>query len=270
MTTRLENEMTDQVTTIAPPAPPGGPSARSAVLRSEIRLYGRDLANVLLSIVFPPLLLVILGLVPSFREVNPDLDGLRVIDLYVPVVVLISLITAALLIFPPILTSYRELGILRRMSTTPIRPSTLLFTQMWLNGVMALVTAALCLIVGRLVFDVALPRQVFGYVLALLLAGAASLAIGALVAAVAKAARHATGIGVAVYFPALFCTGLWIPVRAMPEALGNVVGFTPFGAAANALGQASTGDWPDWKFLVVPAVWAVVTSAAAIRWFRWE
>jgi ABC-2 type transport system permease protein len=262
--------MTERVTTIAPLAPAGGPSARTAVLRSEIKLYGRDLANVLLSIVFPPVLLVVLGLVPSFREVNPDLDGLRVIDLYVPVVVLISLVTAALLIFPPILTSYRELGILRRMSTTPVRPSTLLFTQMWLNGVMALFTAVLCLIVGWLVFDVALPRQVGGYVLALLLAAAASLAMGALVAALAKTARHATGIGVAVYFPALFCTGLWIPVRAMPDTLATVVEFTPFGAAAIALGQAAAGDWPDWFYLAVLAVWAVVTSAAAIRWFRWE
>ncbi|MFI1018449.1 ABC transporter permease [Streptomyces sp. NPDC020965] len=247
----------------------GGPTPRAAVLRSELRLYRRDPSNII-SIVFPPVLLLVLGLVPMFREVDEDLDGLRVIDLYVPVVVLISLITAGLQVLPPILTGYRELGILRRMSMTPVRPSTLLFTQMWLNGVMALVSAVMCLSTGRLAFGVALPREIGGYVLALLLAAAASLAMGALVAALAKTAKHATGIGTAVYFPALFCTGLWIPVRAMPDTLATIVEFTPFGAAAGALDRAAAGGWPDWSHLIVLTAWTVVTSAAAVRWFRWE
>ncbi|MGW5676146.1 ABC transporter permease [Streptomyces sp. NPDC003860] len=261
--------MTEPATNAVPAAGTRGAFARIAVLRSEVRLYGRDLSNVL-SVVFPPALLLILGLVPTFREVNEELDGLRVIDLYVPVVALISLITAGLQVFPPILTGYRELGILRRMSTTPVRPATLLSAQMWLNGVAALVSAISCLAVGRLVFDVALPREVGGYALALLLAAAASLAMGALVAAVAKTAKHATGIGTAVYFPALFCTGLWVPVRSMPDALATAVEFTPFGAAVRALDQAAAGGWPDWSHLAVLAAWTAVTSAAAVRWFRWE
>ncbi|MCU4747109.1 ABC transporter permease [Streptomyces sp. G-5] len=260
--------MTRTATTMVP-AVSAEPSPRTAVLRAELRLYTRDLSH-LVSIVFPPLLLVILGLVPMFREVHKDLDGLRIIDLYVPVVVLISLITAALQIFPPILTSYREIGILRRMSMTPVRPSTLLSTQMWLNGVMALLSAALCLAVGRLVYDVALPRQAAGYVLTMLLAAVSSLALGALVAALARTAKHATGIGTALFFPALFCTGLWIPVRSMPEALAGIVGFTPFGAAAMALDQAAAGAWPDWSHLIVLTLWTVAASAAATRWFRWE
>jgi ABC-2 type transport system permease protein len=262
--------MTEPVTTLAPAAATGGPSARTAVLRSEIKLYTRDISNVLLSIAFPPVLLVILGLIPPFREVHQEMDGLRVIDLYVPVVMLISLISSALLIFPPILTGYRELGILRRMSTTPIRPSTLLSTQMWLNGVMATASAVLCLIVGWLAFDVALPRQAAGYVLTLLLAAWASLAMGALVAARAKTAKHATGIGVALFFPAMAFAGLWLPLRIMPDILATIAEFTPFGAAASALDQAALGIWPDWQHLVVLAVWAVITTAAAVRWFRWE
>ncbi|WP_430790182.1 ABC transporter permease [Actinoplanes sp. G11-F43] len=262
--------MPEPVTTLAPAATDRGPSPRAAVLRAEITLFRRDIFNVLLAIAFPPVLLGILGAIPSFRESVPELDGLRVIDLYVPVVVLISLVTAALLIYPPILTSYRELGILRRMSTTPVRPSTLLVTQMWLNGVMALIASVLSVLVGRLVFDVALPRQAGGYVLVLVLAAAASLALGSLVAALARSGRHASGIGVAVYFPALFCTGLWIPVRVMPDALATVVEFTPFGAAATALGQAAAGDWPAWSHLAVLAVWAVAATVAAVRWFRWE
>ncbi|MGV9316942.1 ABC transporter permease [Streptomyces sp. NPDC003691] len=247
----------------------GGPSPRAAVLHTEIRLYGRHPSH-LASLLLPPVLLLILGLVPTFQEADEDLGGLRVIDLYVPVVVLISLITAALQILPPTLTGYRERGILRRMSTTPVRPSTLLSVQVWLNGTTALVSAALCLAIGRLAFDVPFPRRPGAYALVLLLAAAACLATGALVAALARTAGHATAIGTTVYFPALFCTGLWIPVKAMPDTLAGIVALTPFGAAANALDRAAAGDPPAWSHLIVLSVWSVVTTVAAVRWFRWE
>lgn len=41
-------------------------------------------------------------------------------------------------------------------------------------------------------------------------------------------------------------------------------------AAAHALDRAATGGWPGWQHLTILAVWTVVASAAAVRWFRWE
>ncbi|MFE7134337.1 ABC transporter permease [Streptomyces sp. NPDC057638] len=245
-------------------------SARTAVLRAEARLFLREPSNVFWILGFPPMLLVILGLVPMFRETSDGLGGIRLIDVYVPVAVLVALIVASLQAMPPVLTGYRERGILRRMSATPVRPSALLSAQMGLNGAAALLSALVSLAVGRLAFDVALPRHVGGYALALLLAAAAALAMGAFVAALARTAKIALAIGSAVFFPMLFFAGVWIPVRAMPDVLADIVVFTPFGAAARALDQAAAGDWPDWAHLGVPAVWAILLSAAATRWFRWE
>ncbi|MDT0269897.1 ABC transporter permease [Streptomyces sp. DSM 44915] len=261
--------MTGQTTLLAPETGGRRRSARAAVLRAEARLYRRDPTN-LLAIALPPALLLVLGQVPMFREAEADLGGLRVIDLYVPVVVLIALVTAGLQVLPPTLTGYRELGVLRRMSTTPVRPATLLSAQMALNGAAALLSALLSLAVGRWALDVALPREAAGYALVLLLAAVACLALGAVVAALARTAKHASGIGTAVYFPALFCTGLWIPVRSMPDVLADVVAYTPFGAAAEALDRAAAGGWPAWSQLAVLVGWGVVASAAAVRWFRWE
>jgi ABC-2 type transport system permease protein len=141
---------------------------------------------------------------------------------------------------------------------------------MGLNGAAALVSALVCLTIGRVAFDVRLPQQAAGYVLALLLAAAAALALGALVSALARTAKIATAIGSGVFFPSMFCAGVWLPVQSMPHVLRQIVELTPFGAAARALGQAANGDWPSWSHLGVLAVWAVVLSAAAARWFRWE
>jgi ABC-2 type transport system permease protein len=242
-------------------------SATTAVLKAEARLFRREPGVLFWVTGFPPFLLVILGAVPSFRDSD---NGLRLIDVYVPILVLVALIMAGLQTMPPVLTGYRERGILRRMSVTPVRPGALLAAQMGLNGAAAIVSALLCLTIGRVAFTVELPGQIFGYVLALLLTAAAALALGALVSALAKTAKIASAIGSVVFFPSLFCAGLWIPVRSMPELMGHIVVLTPFGAAASALDQASTGSWPDWSHLGVLAAWAVVLTAGAARWFRWE
>ncbi|HEY3559160.1 MAG TPA: ABC transporter permease [Kribbella sp.] len=241
----------------------------NAVLRAETRLFLREPGILFWILGFPPVLLIILGSIPSFRKVDDGL-GLRLIDVYVPVLVLVALIVTGLQAMPPLITGYRERGILRRMSTTPVRPSALLTAQVALFGATGLASALLCMAIGRLAFDVRLPRQIAGYVLALLLTAVAALALGALVSARARTARIATAFGMAAFFPSLFSAGLWVPVQGMPHVLRQIVVLLPFGAAARALDQAAAGHWPAWSHLGVLIAWTVALAAAAARWFRWE
>ncbi|MET7721114.1 ABC transporter permease [Streptomyces mirabilis] len=242
----------------------------TAVLRTELRLFRREPGALFWILLFPTLLLVILGSIPSFRQHHADLGGLRTVDVYVPVAVLLGMIVGALQAMPQNITGYRERGILRRMSSTPVRPSALLSAQMLVYGAAALASALCALIVGRLAFDVRLPEQPYGYLLALLLAILAALALGAVVSALSRTTKIAGAIGSAVFFPMMFCAGVWIPVQAMPDLLARIVGYTPFGAAAQALNRAAAGDWPGWAHLGVLAAWTVLLTAGAARWFRWE
>ncbi|MEU5976079.1 ABC transporter permease [Streptomyces sp. NPDC047315] len=245
-------------------------SASAAVLKTEARLFAREPGSVFWVVAFPSLLLTVLGLVPSFREPSDELDGLRTIDLYVPVAVLLAMIMSGLQTMPPVLTGYRERGILRRLSTTPVRPISLLVAQLVVNGAVAVAAAVLPIAVGRLAYDVALPKQPVGYVLALLLAVAVGVALGATISAVTRTQKAATALGTAVAFPTMFTAGLWIPVSAMPDALADAIGYAPFGAAAHALTRAADGSWPTALHLGVLAAWTLVLTCAAARWFRWE
>ncbi|WP_327295148.1 MULTISPECIES: ABC transporter permease [unclassified Streptomyces] len=247
-----------------------GKGASAAVLRSEYRLFRREPATIFWVMAFPTILLVILGSIPSFRQHDPSVGGRTLISAYVPVTVLLAMIMAGLQAMPQVITGYRERGILRRMSTTPVRPHALLTAQMGLHGAAALISTALSLTVGRIAFKVALPQQIFGYLLSLALAVCAALALGSLVAALSRNPKIANAIGSAVLFPMMFCAGVWLPVQAMPDALAHVVGLTPFGAAAQALNGAATGGWPGWAHLGVLAGWTLALSAGANRWFRWE
>ncbi|WP_449350677.1 ABC transporter permease [Streptomyces shaanxiensis] len=242
----------------------------TAVLRTEVRLFRREPGALFWILLFPTLLLVILGSIPSFRNHDPDLGGLRTIDVYVPVAVLLGLIVGGLQSMPQTLTGYRERGILRRMSTTPVRPTALLTAQMTVYGGAALASALLALAVGQVAFAVRLPEQLLGYLLALVLAVLAALALGAVVSALSRTTKIAGAIGSAVFFPAMFCAGVWAPVQTMPHVLARIVGCTPFGAAAEALNRAAAGHWPGWTHLGVLVVWTLLLTGAASRWFRWE
>ncbi len=255
-------------------------AAGTAVLKTEVRLLSREPGALFWILLFPALLLVILGSIPSFGDPKPDLGGLRTIDVYVPVAVLLGPIVGGLQSMPQTLTGYRERGILRRMSATPVRPAALLRAQMLVYGGAALTSSLLALAVGRLAFDVRLPEQPFGYALALLLAVLAALALvltvlvalalGAVISALSRTTKVAGAIGSAVFFPSMFCAGVWAPVQTMPDVLARIVGWAPFGAAAEALNRAAAGDWPGWDHLGVLVAWTVLLTAGAARWFRWE
>ncbi|MFJ2105798.1 ABC transporter permease [Streptomyces microflavus] len=261
-------------TTTAPATTPGPRAARrrgpAAVLIAETRLFLREPGSLFWVFAFPSVLLVILGFVPAFKEAQDDLGGRRVIDLYVPISILLAMITAGVQAMPPVLTAYRERGILRRMSATPVRPSALLAAQILLHGAACLGSALLVTVVGRTAYGVPLPGQPAGYLLALLLSAAAALCLGATICALSRTAKAATAVGSVAYLVMMFTAGVWLPVQAMPDILRRVVEITPFGAASQALEQAASGSWPGWIHLGVLALWTAVTGVAASRMFRWQ
>jgi ABC-2 type transport system permease protein len=245
-------------------------SASAAVLKTEAKLFLREPGTLFWVLAFPTLLLLGFGLIPKYREVDPSLGGNRIIDFYVPSVVLVALITASLQSMPSALTSYRERGILRRMRATPARPTNLLAAQIVLHAAAAVVGAALCVAIGRIVYGVELPQQPLAYVVALVLAALAGLAMGAVITAVSRTAKAAQAIGLSVFFPAMFTAGIYVPIQVLPDTLRQVIELVPFGAAAQALNQAADGDWSSWTHLAVLVSWTVVLMVIAVRRFRWE
>jgi ABC-2 type transport system permease protein len=245
-------------------------NAFGKLLRIETKLFLREPAGVVFALALPLIVLIALGFVPSFREHKPDLGGATVIDLYVPILIGLSLATHALSMLPVLIATYRERGILRRMSATPVGPSRLLAAQAVLQLGVFLTMAALILVVGRLAFGVPLPGNPLGFLLAILLTGTACFAIGTLLAAVLPSSRVAGPVTTLVYFPMLFFAGVWVPREVMPQLVNRIGDFTPLGAGVQAIRDASAGAWPRPLHLAVLLAITVLASAAATKLFRWR
>jgi ABC-2 type transport system permease protein len=255
-------------------ATPSPAAVRGAALRrltgTEFRLFLRERIGPIWGIGFPLVLLIIFGSIPSFTRPRASLGGLTELDLYVPILIAFVIAMLALNVLPPVLATYREKGILRRLQTTPVGPARVLAAQLVIDVAVVVVTMVLILAVARIGYGVALPRQLGGFVLAVLLAAAALLAVGLFVAAAAPTGRAANAIGGILFFPMMFFAGLWLPIAQMPAVLRHISHATPLGAAVQALQDSAQGHWPHPLQLLTLAAYAVAFGLAAIRLFRWE
>ncbi|WBQ06635.1 ABC transporter permease [Kribbella sp. CA-293567] len=171
---------------------------------------------------------------------------------------------------PMILAGYREKGILRRMSTTPVRPVKLLVAQLLLHLAASIVVIALILGVGALAFGSALPSAPLPFVVAAVLYTVAQLAVGVLIAGLVSTAKGASVVGNILLFPSMFFAGVWTPGDLMPESIRWLRDVTPMGAGMTGMQEAWSGQWPGLVHLVALVVVIVACVALAARFFRWE
>ena len=246
-------------------------AATMQLTKVESKLFARDPIALFFGLVFPGLLLLVLGLFyPGFDEPAADLDGRRYIDVYAPVVLVLGLATLGLVTLPPILGTYRQFGILRRLRTTPVHPARLLTAQLVVHVGVAIAAAVITILIAGFVFDAPFPQSPLWFALSFLLAATSIFAIGLLVGAMARTTVAAQAIGMGLYFPMLFFAGVWVPRTVMSEGLLTVSDLTPLGSAVQALEDSWFGITPSATNLLVMLAYGAVIGAIAVRVFRWE
>jgi ABC-2 type transport system permease protein len=216
------------------------------------------------------LLVVIFGELPKFQVHKLSLGGLTEFDLYIPILICFVIGAMALWSLPVPLTTYREQGILRRLSTTPARPSWVLAAQVIVNMTVAIIGLLLVLAIGAAAFGETAPKSVGGLVLSVALAMAAVFSLGLTVAAVARTSGSSHAMSVALFVVMMFFAGLWVPRQQMAPALRDISNYTPLGAASQAIQDAVRGSFPGTEPLLTLAAYAIVFGVAAVRFFRWE
>ena len=245
--------------------------ATTALTRLETRLFLREPMWLIFGLLFAPLLLVAMGyLFPGFDEPLDELDGERLIVLYVPTVIGLALAMLSLMTLPMTTATYREEGILRRLRTTPVHPAKLLVAHVTVLSIVAVAGTAATVVVAALAFDVPVPQSPVWFAIAFVLGIASMFSMGLLIGAVSRSATTAQVLGFAVFFPMLFFAGVYVPRGYMSDALTTISNLTPLGAAVQAMLDAWAGTTPSGQQLLVMALYAVVFSLAAVRLFRWE
>jgi ABC-2 type transport system permease protein len=234
----------------------------------EAKLLFREPGIWLIGILLPSVVLLVIGVIFSPHRPEPELGGRRYIDLLAPSMVVISLATLGVNTMPPRLVKYRERGVLRRLSTTPIDPATLVIAQLLVNIAVAIGGLVLLLVVGNLAFQIPLPQNPIGFAVAFLAGMFSLFALGLLVAAIAPTAGMATALTLPVFFAVMLLGGVYLPRWLLPEILVRIGDLTPPGV--QTLLDTWSGSSPQLLPLAIMAAITLAAGTAARRLFRWE
>ena len=252
-----------------------GTRGLSSLTLAETRLFMRDPSSWFFALLFPTVLVLGIGfIIPGMRETIGDLPepwlGLRAVDLMTPVALATAMASVALVTLPVYIADYRHNGVLRRLSTTPMRPQGVLVAHVLINAVAVVAASVLAVTAASVAFGSPLPQRPLLALGAFVLGTAAMFGIGLLIAAHAPKGSAASGIGMLIYFPMLLFAGMWTPGPMMPDSLATIATWTPLGAASQALMTAwFEGGFPAQQLLVM-AGYVLVCYPLAAKTFRWS
>lgn len=246
-------------------------SAITALTKTQAKVFSRDPIGVFFGLVFPGLILVVIGLVfPGATDPTPDFGGQSLVEIYAPVSITLGLAMVALSMLPATLGGDREKGILRRLSTTPVHPRAMVVAHLLVQLVVVSIASVAAILLGMLVFGIPFPESPGWFLLSYILGAVSLLTVGVLVGALVPTANSGQAIGMLLFFPLLFFAGVYVPLQVMPEGVRTVSRFTPSGAAVDALTESWAGGVPEASSLLVMAAYVVVGGALAVWFFRWD
>ena len=217
----------------------------------------------------PVVLLVVFGVIGQNVPGNVGDTGLTIIDLWIPTILVIAFIGISISL-PNTLVRDREIGWLRRVSTTPLHPFMLLAAQLVFDLVLAAAAVLIILGGGALVFGASLHVQILPFGLSLVLTIAEMFAFGMVLVALVPTQAVAQPVTGVITFALMFLSGLWVNPAQVGDPLRTIMYYSPSGAAAKAVVDSAFNGGPSYAGLLTMAVYTVIFGFIAIRYFRWE
>ena len=167
----------------------------------------------------------------------------------------------------------KKMGILRRLSTTPLRVWQYFLATMIGQAVIGLISLAVMFVVAIWIFHLQVVGNYFELAAFLVLGIVTILGIGLALGGWAKNERQAAPLSNIIVFPMMFLSGTFFPRYLMPEWLQNVSTLLPLTPIIDGIRLIAT----EGKHLIdigpqlgLIGIWVVIIYFIAFRVFRWE
>lgn len=240
------------------------------LLAFDFRLYLRDWMTLFWLLIYPVLMLLLFG--SMYGNEASTMAGVRYIEIYVPALCALNVITVSVFTLNINMVTLRESGVLRRFKVTPIKASAVLISHA-VQGVFLVIVGALeIMIIANIVWDVSISFSSLVALLAVLLYGGIGFfSLGLAMSSLTSTAGAASGVAMVVFFPSLFLSGI-MPLEILPEILQKISWWLPIAYFV----ELAQGVWNGHSFLTygkglaVIGAFSLVCCAVAILFFRWE
>lgn len=233
-------------------------------LRFEQRIFWRTHSNVFITFALPLILLL------SVSFAHGGAGHRREIVTGIIAVVVVGTAMQALAIS---LVFHREQGVLKRLGATPASHAVLLAARIASTTVVCMLVMVAIVIVAVVAMGVAPPHNPIVGALVTVFGVIAFSGMGLGLATIVPSADAAPAVTTTFYLVFMFVSGVFYPVSALPHPIRVAADILPM----DNLVEPMRALWIEGHDahgmalrLVVLAVWGLVGTLVALRWFRWQ
>jgi ABC-2 type transport system permease protein len=172
-----------------------------------------------------------------------------------------------------ILVARRELGILKRIRSTPLPPATYLVAVLTSIMVVFALQAVSLFVLGKVLKSTPWPDNVVSLALALALGAAVFAALGLALTGFIRSLEGSSAIVNVIVLPMAFLSGSFGPTRHYPQALrviGALLPLKPLIDLINGIYLHGQQIWDRPRAVAILIAWGIFGMVVAIRKFRWE
>jgi len=172
-----------------------------------------------------------------------------------------------------ILVGRRELGMLKRIRSTPLPPATYLVAVLTSIMVVFALQGVSLFVLGKVLKSTPWPQNVVSLALALALGAAVFAALGLALTGYIRSLEGSSAIVNVIVLPMAFLSGSFGPTRHYPQALraiGAVLPLKPLIDLINGIYLHGQQIWDRPRAVAILIAWGIFGMVVAIRKFRWE
>jgi ABC-2 type transport system permease protein len=224
--------------------------------------------------VVPLMLLFAINLLNNSLRL-PSRGGIRFAEFFTPAMAAFAVVNSCFINVVTSTTHARDVGILKRLRTTPPPPWIYLTARIASAAVVSLFSVAAVFALGVSLFGVEVPwASLAGSALVVLAGILCFCALGFAVTIVIPDADAAVAVAYGSVLPLSFVSDVFLPIDAAPDRLRTAGSVFPVEHLARSLQNLwqPAGSAPpiQWEHLTILLVWATGAFLVALRWFRWE
>jgi ABC-2 type transport system permease protein len=236
-------------------------------LRFEQRIFWRSREAAVFVFIFPLLLYALLGSV-----YGDEIDDVPAVDVLLAGLFGYGAATTAFGGLAIMLVVRREMGLLKRLRSTPLPPPLYLAAVVLSTLVTFALQAIALLALGGLAFGAKMPENPLGFAGAVLLGVACFAGLGFGAAALIRSADGVSAAVNVVILPMAFLSGAFGPTSDFPavlQAIADVLPLTYFIDIVNGVYLEGESLYANPTALAVVLAWGAAGALVALRRFGW-
>jgi ABC-2 type transport system permease protein len=193
------------------------------------------------------------------------------IDFFIPGVIALTTMTTTAFWMVSVMTRYRNNGIFKKLTTTPITRAEWLASQILWQLVVVFLSVAVISIVGMLAFNAHMTLNAVA-IATIILSSAAFSSMGMIIARFIHDEESASAAANAITFPMMFLSGIFFPASQFPSWLASVANILPLTYVGNALRDSMVYDNMTSAIsnMLVVAVFAIILFIAGVFLSKWK